>query len=298
MVGLMLLASCSDDKVEANFREPWQRYAEVPLAESAKSAQLRQDFFAQTGSYLLFNDTIQHYSLGRDRYGNEQWFTETIDLTYAVGAQASAVTKYRYTFLQDDAEKEAAVAFLKSYILPHFTGNIRPYTWLLAKTITHRDNFGTFNDYGAIGQETAAMACELLPTLSDANKERYAAQVINLLTGRLILNNSSAFADFFAVCEDLYAQKFAESTISINENNQRLWEAGFITRGKDPDLSAVSNGFYPDRETDLTSFCRAAISSSEEKLQQTYADYPIVLRKFQLARATMERIGYVFDIQQ
>ncbi len=290
----VLIAGCSDDETSVNFRNPAQRYAQSAVAESEAIAQLRSEFFNATGSYLIFNDTLQHYSLGTDRSGEEQWFTETVDLTYSVGVDASATTHYVFGLLQTDAEKEAAVEFLKAYILPHLTGSLRPYAWLLTSTITHSDNFGTFNDYAATGQEVAAVAVKLVPTLSEANKQRYASQVMNILLGKLILNNSGAFTQFFTICEDLYATQFADPEITTAENNEYLYQAGFITRGKDPSTQAVSNGFYPDRETDLTSFCRTVVANTQEALEKKYGAYPLVMSKIELARETMESIGYIF----
>lgn len=294
LVLLAVLSACSDETTSVNFRDPANRYLQSSTTESAVIKQLRQQFYEETGSYLIFNDTLQHRFMGTDLNGDPQWFTETVDLTYTVGTEASGVTKYRYTLLQTDAEKQGAVEFLRIYVLPHFTGKIRPYAWMLTETITHNDNFGTYNDYAASGQEVAAVACKLIPTLNDANKERYTAQVINILLGKLILNNSSAFEAFFAVCEDLYTMQFADTEITNDENNKLLWNAGFITRGKDPQSSGVSNGFYPDKENDLTSFCRTIIANSKEKLEATYGDYPLVMQKLQLARETMEAIGYIF----
>jgi len=294
LVLLAVLSACSDETTSVNFRDPANRYLQSSTTESAVIKQLRQQFYEETGSYLIFNDTLQHRFMGTDLNGDPQWFTETVDLTYTVGTEASGVTKYRYTLLQTDAEKQGAVEFLRTYVLPHFTGKIRPYAWMLTETITHNDNFGTYNDYAASGQEVAAVACKLIPTLNATNKERYTAQVINILLGKLILNNSSAFEAFFAVCKDLYTMQFADTEITNDENNKLLWSAGFITRGKDPQSSGVSNGFYPDKENDLTSFCRTIIANSKEKLEATYGDYPLVMQKLQLARETMEAIGYIF----
>ncbi len=289
-----LVIGCADDETYVSFRDPSLRYAESAVSESSTIKQLRKDFFAATGSYLIFNDTLQHYSLGKDRYGEQQWFTEKVDLTYSVGTESSATTKYVFTLLETDEEKEAAVEFLKAYILPHLTGSLRPFAWLLTSTITHSDNFGTFNDYAATGQEVAAVAVKLVPTLSESNRQRYASQVMNILLGKLILNNSAAFSQFFAVCEDLYATQFADPEITTAENNEYLYKAGFITRGKDPSLQAVSNGFYPDREADLTSYCRSVVANTQEALEKKYGAYPLVMLKIQLARTTMERIGYKF----
>lgn len=291
----LLLLSCSDDATEVNFTDPADRYATSAITESEAIEALRRQFFEQTGSYVVFNDTLQRQFLGTDRNGDDQWFIETVDLTYSVGTEASGVTKYRFTLLQSDEEKMAALEYLKDYILPHLTGKIRPFAWLLTNTITHNDNFGTYNDYAATGQEVAAVACKLPLTLSKANKQRYTAQVMNILLGKLILNNSSAFEAFFAICENLYATQFADpETITTAENNIRLYTAGFITRGKDPMSMGVSNGFYPDRETDLTSFCRTVVANTEEQLEARYGQYPLVMQKFRIARETMQAIGYVF----
>lgn len=80
----MLATSCSkdDDYLDVELSDPTDNF--IPKADDdSETAQLRNQFKEETGSYLLFNDTIQHYLLGKDVNGELLYFNELLDVEYS-----------------------------------------------------------------------------------------------------------------------------------------------------------------------------------------------------------------------
>ena len=66
--------------MEPDYKNP-SDYFQPAADDNSEEAQLRRKFFADYGSYLLFNDTLQNVYLGKDINGDPRYFVETIDLT-------------------------------------------------------------------------------------------------------------------------------------------------------------------------------------------------------------------------
>ena len=86
--GLMLLSgvfatSCSDDEeiLEPSVGVVDNLFA-VPDDATGPEAELRRNFFKETGTYLMFNDLLSHTVIGQDAYGNDVYKDEYIDFTY------------------------------------------------------------------------------------------------------------------------------------------------------------------------------------------------------------------------
>ena len=94
MGAMALMQGCKDDSVTdvpTDVVAPFMPAA----ADDSEEAQLRREFYATYGSFLLFNDTLQHYETGRDVNGEVRYFTELLDLTYEVGMSTYSNSKYR-----------------------------------------------------------------------------------------------------------------------------------------------------------------------------------------------------------
>ena len=75
MGAMALMQGCKDDSVTdvpTDVVAPFMPAA----ADDSEEAQLRREFYATYGSFLLFNDTLQHYETGRDVNGEVRYFTE------------------------------------------------------------------------------------------------------------------------------------------------------------------------------------------------------------------------------
>ena len=59
----VMAVSCSEDGVTPHLKDTTLAF--LPAADdNSEEAQLRRDFYQTYGSFLLFNDTLQHEALG------------------------------------------------------------------------------------------------------------------------------------------------------------------------------------------------------------------------------------------
>lgn len=286
----VMAVSCSEDGVTPHLKDTTLAF--LPAADdNSEEAQLRRDFYQTYGSFLLFNDTLQHEALGKDVNGDMHYFTEVLDLTYQVGMSTESNEKFKVTLLTDMDQKRAAVQYIKDYLLVHLTGKLKPYSWLLVDKI-QRDFIGSVSSpYAATGQRAIALACNVLPRLTDDQKQQYTAQVMTTIIAKLAGDNAASFNDFLQVSAAYYDGSFTAPTTSA-ENTEMLNQAGFISRGTN-EFKQETNGRYPSQDQDIKAYARLIVSSTAEANAKKYADYPLVLKKCDIMRKTLKSLGYV-----
>ncbi len=286
----VMIISCSEDGVTPHLKDTTQAF--LPAADdNSEEAQMRREFYQGYGSFLLFNDTLQHEALGKDVNGDMHYFTEVLDLNYQVGMSTESNEKFNFIVMTDLDQKRIAVQYIKDYLLVHLTGKLKPYSWLLVDKI-QRDFLGSISyPYAATGQRSVTVACNLLPRLTDAQKAQYTTQVMNTIIAKLVTDNASAFEEFFHVSLAYYDGEFPVPSTNA-ENTALLNQVGFISRGTD-EFKQESNGLYPNQEQDIKAYARLVVANSAETLQSKYTDYPLVLEKIDLMRETLKSLGYV-----
>ncbi len=277
----LLMTACSEDEPEVGFTNPSDNF--IPAADDHSfSAELRRSFKEQTGSYLLFSDTLQHKFLGVNINGNSIFFTEQLDPTYIVGQSNSSNSKYRFTNLENDEQKQMAVDFVKEQILPHVTNKLIPYSWFLCKGIKADTNAAQdATVYTASGQRCIVISFNLLLRKKPIDKTVYANTVLQEIIGQLAVNNMDAFKDFLAYCKPYYGQNLPEEDL----NKDDFLKMGFKSS---PTIS------FPNQEDDLKDFVSSILANSQEEIEKEYADYPIILEKFRIAKETLVKLGYKF----
>ena len=219
------------------------------------------------------------------------YFTEVLDLNYQVGMSTSSNEKFKLIPMTDMENKRAAVQYIKDYLLVHLTGKLKPYSWLLVDKI-QRDFIGSVSSpYAATGQRAIALACNVLPRLTDDQKQQYTAQVMTTIIAKLAGDNAASFDDFLQVSAAYYDSSFTAPTTSA-ENTEMLNQAGFISRGTN-EFKQETNGRYPSQDQDIKAYARLIVSSTAEANAKKYADYPLVLKKCDIMRETLKSLGYV-----
>ena len=289
LLPLATISCGGEDALEADYINPSDHFQ--PTADdNSEEAQLRRQFFDETGCYLLFNDTIQHELLGTDINGEERYFTETVDLTYSVGLSAYISTHYAFTLLETIEQKRQVVEFLREYILPHLRGTLRPYSWLACDVIsTWNDNNPSITKpYAASNQRCIAIATNYLiqRERTDTQKQQYAQRILNVTLGQLATNHSDAFTDFYTYCDTYYGRDYASMGYADKPNTHQLRTIGF--------LSSTNSATFPSASSDLLSYTQLVVQNSDEQLQSTYANYPIVLQKVAAVRRVLIELGYTF----
>lgn len=291
-----LLTSCSsEDEPEAEIHNPTDFFRPLD-GDNSPEAELRRDFYEQYGSYLLFNDTLQCQVLGTDINGDPRYFVETLDLTYTIGQTGfgSSQVTYSFTYLDTWEKKTTVHDFMETHVLPHFSNKFRPFCWLLTDVITgklgRQINAETNRPYAAVGQRGIAIAGNyLLRDRTDTQKSNYAKRLLNIIVGEMVKSHTDAFADFYAVSADYYSLQPTDVNSSGTLAAADYYRYGFLGKGSGSFLTTLTN-----RESDMSAYASAVMQNTEETLKTRYADYPLVLQKFDIMRKTLTGLGYVF----
>lgn len=281
------LASCGkEDTPQADFQNPTAHF--LPAADDqSPEATLRRAFHAETGTYLLFNDTLQNRLLGRDVNGDLQYFNETIDFGYNIGQSQASATDYTFAYLLTSEEQEQMVQYVKDYIFAHVSGKMRPYSVFLANTITgyNRNGVGNVRPYAVANQRCLGIACNylLLRERTEAQKQAFATRVLNVMVTQQANNNTQAFTQFYAYSGSFYSQSLYN--LGLEKSVQTFRERGFISSPADD---------FPMQSTDLSAFVTEVLQNTEEQLQAKYGTYPLVMQKLAEVRRVLQSLGYVF----
>ena len=288
-LSVLFLAACGDedDMLGTEYQDPTNYFMPDPSATDDTSI-LRREFQERNGSYLMFTDTLQHYQIGIDVNGDPKYFTELLNIQYSVGQTSSITDKHKYTYFTTIDEQRFAVDFMDQFILYHITGKLRPFSWFLAKTIEVKSNIGTTTrPFAVTGQRTIAVSLGQALRLSESGKKTLASRILNTIIGQMVINNMTSFTEFMALSDAFYARSL---TVPAGTTREKvLLEAGFISPA-----TSQANFYYPTQRDDLSAYSLTIISNSEEKLQQTYGQYPLVMKKLEIMRKVLIELGYVF----
>lgn len=283
----LVLASCgSEDVPGVDFVNPSGYFQPAADDESAE-ASLRRNFFTETGSYLLFNDTLQRVYQGTDINGKPHHFVETIDLSYNIGNSSTTSARYTFVYLTNPVQQQAAVQFVKDYVLPMVSGRMRPYSVFLCNRISILTDQGyAISNYAVANERCLAIAANYLfqRERTETEKRNYANRVLNMLVTQGAQNNSSSFADFYAYSQAYYGVTHA--SLGINGNAEELRAYGFISSGSTP-------GAMPTQELDLSAYVTTYMQQTDAQIEARYGRYDMVMRKFETIARVLAELGYV-----
>lgn len=284
------MTSCSKEgDPEFEFTDPSDTFKPKDT-DSEAIAKLRQDFQNEYGTYLLFNDTLQHTYLGKDINGDDKYFTELLDIKYQVGQTSSSTKTYTYTNLNSYEKCAEAVDYLKKYILPHLSKNLNPFSWYLTSIIHGKTSSGNdLRPYAVSGQRSVVLSCKYLPQLkTEEKKKQLAKRHLLIVAQALATNYSSQFADFTAVSSKYYGTNFENFGTGDDgiDDTERVRQKGFI--------NFIANTYYPELQDDINAYTSLVMSYNDDQIAVKYAAYPLIVKKAKMFRQDLINLGYIF----
>lgn len=286
VVMMVFMASCSKESDPVfEFTDPRDGFTPAEDATDEVSV-LRREFYDETKTFLLFNDTLRHDFIGYDLNGDKRYSTELLDIKYEVGQSNTVTYKPTYSYLDTYEKCASAVAYLKAFILPHLSEKLLPFSWFLAGNIYDHNNYGNaISVYALSGQRSIALACAQLSRLkTDAQKQQLANRQLLIVVQNLANNNASAFSDFCSVSSSYYS-----ANLNVPEGQtatEHVRELGFVNS-----TNATS---YPSQKNDINAYATLVITYSDEKIENIYGNYPLIIKKAKMFRTSLEALGYIY----
>lgn len=301
----LLLASCSDSEDVQPSHADVNNFAPAD-DDMSEEAQLRRDFFNETGCYLLFNDTLSVKEAGKDIYGNINYDVETVNMDYNLQGSGTYFT-YKYEYLADIDQKRKAAAILEK-VLKKLPGT-HPFSIMLADSVTQmkKDDYGVLqpttvdeeygeNPYPIVHQgfRCTSVSMRQGQGFEDPNYDRFllAYFLKNLIVSKISGDNDDFLADFKAPVEN------------YNKMTSGWWYKDDFDydEGIDDDL-ARSLGFikdlyeekFPTKYDDIFDYVKATLDYSVPEFEEAFAEYPICITRFNVMRGMLEKLGYKFD---
>ena len=283
-----LLASCASD--EDNTPSLADRNVFIPADDDqSPTAQLRRSFFQQTGSYLLFTDTLLTVENGRAIDGTLVSKTELLDVMgYSLPGDAASDYEYEYIYITDaDARREAA-RLVADYLVPRM-GRALPYAYMLVNGITYEDYNGrlvTINKLLGL----RAYVISMDNGAAQANPDNYFRQMVGDMVkdqiGRLSTVDMQSFYQFSNDYYMQYKEDFGLKPTRLDEKD--VWKYGFFTD--------IYGEHFPYQDDDLKAWLNAVLTYSREQFETSYGSVPVMLNKYDALRSIIENdLGFILD---
>lgn len=267
------LLSCSKEEWFENL-QPEINFFAVPEDATGEEAELRRDFFETTGVYLLFNDTLgvrETPTLSGETASDLQ----IINFFWNMNPGDSYQDSLSFVYYQEEAQKEAAAAFLQDEILSNLPELFYPYSILLLDRCIHFTNaYGSYDPIVDISTfpalQSTAVALGDIAHLSASEQKSLRSEVSGkLVTSRIDLIPDEEFTVFYSYSEGYY--------------NLYTWElpspyelAGFL------DTYYYAWGVtFNSHEYDKLAFAEKVFELTEEEFRETYSAYPLVIAKME-----------------
>lgn len=299
---LFAVLGCSE-KVE--YADSTLRYNDFlrPEGESERISTLQEAFYRDEKVYVLFSDTLSSQYLGNDPQGNPCYSYHVIDMAYSLTGYSQ--DKFKFSYLETDAEKESAAQFIRENLLPRLSESNRPYSVLLVNSIAQYTN--QYTGLVAVspapvvysGWQCTAVAVEGVGEMDDAELAVYQRSLLKAIVNtKMATVDESVFEEFYSFCLAYYGTygMDTEEAFYLKEHYPTLKDLGFLSAYAymdNPSFNAFYN--FKAKEYDLSDYIDAIFSSTKEEFLAENADYPIVIEKYNILREIIADLGVILD---
>lgn len=280
LLGLIITASLyacdNDDYLDNNGVE--RNYFAVSENATDEESVLRREFYGQNGVYLLFSDTLGSREV-TTLSGRKVIEYELLNLGYNM---LSGSGDYTFTFRPYEmlAEKRAMTEFIERDVLKNVPKLFRPYSILLVENMQMADKYETEELSVYAGMKAMAIACENVSELQPEEK----LSLKNVLVQKMVASKLSVIPDtdfslFYSYSQSYYG-------ISKYQVPTPIQSVGFL-----------ENYYYDywknfnSKEYDLLAYVEEIFKFSESEFRETYADYPIVIKKMEEMVRVLQSYG-------
>ena len=278
LAAIISLCACSKENWPDNNEKEVNFFA-VSENATGEEAELRRNFFDQTGVYLLFSDTLGSRVV-RTLSGETVVDYQVIDFMWKLSLGDYYVDSLVFSPYFEFAKMKASAKFIQEEILANLPKLFYPYSVLLIERMILYDNYyGSYDDGTEIGiyagMQSTAIALNDITTVSPAEKETLKNEAMK----EIIVNNISLIQDedlavFYSYSEDFYK-------VYTWDLPSPVQLAGFLPSGE---ISYTKN-------SDVLNYVEKIFDLSEVEFREEYAEYPIIIKKMEEMVKVMREYG-------
>ena len=291
------MPACTDEEDIAPSHADQNLFA-PDVNDNGTEASIRRQFFSETGTYILFNDTLKNEQHGTDIYGNPIYRVETVDIGYPFIGDASSSYVYTYKYLTGDEEKKRAAAAIKDYLMKRL-GRTVPYSVLAVDSIfvwkmldgslqlvTPNPATGA-EPYPKFYSGTRCMAISLHGSMGWKDKSHFDGMFKNIVNTKVSNLGEAKLKEFYQSGEPYYGVSKKDLGMEQGMNDSIAQTLGFW---KD-----FNQWIFARKDADLKNFTDAVCDYSFNEVKVMMEGLPIVIRKFEIIRNIVLDMGIKLD---
>jgi hypothetical protein len=243
--------------------------------DNSPTAQLRRDFYNQTGSYLLFKDTlITHTSDGR---------SELLDITYFIMGSIDWQSDYKYTYeyIEDIEQQRKAAEYVQKYLIKRL-GKNTPYSFFLVNDL-HYDYYGRLRQRDKVLGLRSYVISMGGGEAYDDPETYFGDMIVDIVKNSISRVPEELMNQFYAFSKDYYG-----NDIDGELTDQEVWDLGMFYYIED---DWWGNYFYY-QSTDLSLWLEAVLTMSPSEFEAEYGSSSVMMEKYALLRQIVLDQGF------
>lgn len=278
----ILSASCGEDEELLTPNETFVDKFDVPTSVSGPEADLKRDFFARNGCYIIFNDTL---SAVRDGVGNLK--VETVDFDWNLTTSGSDTDEWE--LFETIEEKRDAADIIEKYVLPYIMdGDMRPYSVMPFKSIETSN--GKMVYYKTCWRCFGINLAEIMPATDEAERKTLVLNVFKKIYDRKYNSSDEAVDPFHEVCE-VYSGEYITDYFPEWEDDRDMeiiHSLGYLSykTNKKP-----SKEKFLTQSKDYTDFVNLVFDNTPEEVYEMYGAYEKIILKYEMVRNLVNQAG-------
>lgn len=276
----LLVCACSDHEEDTT-----PSYADLngfaPADnDNSPTAQLRREFFQQTGSYLLFTDTLMTKS-----YNGQP---ELLEVGYSIIGSSSSYS-YKYQYITDINEQRKAADLVRTYLTPRL-GKASPFSFLLVNKISYL-SYGreSFVDK-VFGTRSYTISLDEGNAYEDP-AGYFNGMMIDIVTDALNRLSDEEMAPFYAFSSDYYNMDLIDFGWDNGLTELETWNLGFFRYVK----SSYWGDYFLSKNNDKSEWINAVMTMSAQEFEAQYGASTVMMSKYNTLREIIINLGFELD---
>lgn len=250
--------------------------------DDSETAQIRRDFYAATGSYLLFTDSLRTVMSGVGADGSPIFKAELLDVMGYAMVGYGSTTKYEYGYITDPEAQREAVRLVREHLVWRM-GKALPYAFFIVNSIKRRDS--EVYETKLLGLRAYAISLNNGEAFTDP-ETYFRSMIADMMRTKIQTMSEDELASFYDFSREYYYEdKTAFGLPATTSADAVMWNYGFFT-----DIYGKS---FPDAAYDLRSWITAVATYSREQFEAKYGSSAKMMSKFDALAAIVEELGYV-----